>query len=259
MGGHRSSQHGGGHPDRPPLDRSGGVAKLHVTQTNLQRAWTTRQRSTREDWLEWMRRFSVELLRESPDPALRSCASFAQVYHPLARELFNAAFLSCWIELRPQYREYLVNALLSALKSPNIPPEILQALLNLAEYMEHDDKALPIDISQLSALATKCHAYAKALHYKELESASAEEPHLCTESLISINNKLGQPGAAKGILVHAREQAMQQGRHICMEVSWFEKLGQWDDALKLYAEKLKRDIQAGVPRLRSGAVRFDGA
>ena len=78
------------------VDRSGGVAaKLHVNQQNLQRSWTTRQRSTREDWLEWMRRFSVELLRESPDPALRSCASFAQVYHPLARELFNAAFLSC--------------------------------------------------------------------------------------------------------------------------------------------------------------------
>ena len=37
-----------------------------------------------------------------------------------------------------------VAALLSALESPNIPPEILQALLNLAEYMEHDDKALPI-------------------------------------------------------------------------------------------------------------------
>ena len=57
---------------------------------------------------------------------------------------------------------------------PSFPP----ALLNLAEYMEHDDKALPMDIHQLSALAAKCHAYAKALHYKELESASSDEPHL---------------------------------------------------------------------------------
>jgi hypothetical protein len=27
-----------------------------------------------------------------------------------------------------------------------MPPEILQILLNLAEFMEHDDKPLPIDI-----------------------------------------------------------------------------------------------------------------
>lgn len=31
-----------------------------------------------DDWLEWMRRFSVELLKESPSPALRSCSALAQ-------------------------------------------------------------------------------------------------------------------------------------------------------------------------------------
>jgi len=46
----------------------------------------------------------------------------------------------------------------AALASPTIPPEIVTALLNLAEFMEHDDKQLP--------LAEKCHAFAKALHYK---------------------------------------------------------------------------------------------
>jgi peptide chain release factor 1 len=38
-----------------------------------------------------MRRFSVELLRESPSPALRACCNVAVVYHPLARDLFNAS------------------------------------------------------------------------------------------------------------------------------------------------------------------------
>jgi FKBP12-rapamycin complex-associated protein len=40
-------------------------------------------------------------------------------------------------------------------------------LLNLAEFMEHDMEALPIDIRVLAHLAHKCHAHAKALHYKE--------------------------------------------------------------------------------------------
>ena len=44
-----------------------------------------------------------------------------------------------------------------------------QTLLNLAEFMEHNDKPLPIDIRKLGALAEKCHAYAKALHYREIE------------------------------------------------------------------------------------------
>ena len=66
---------------------------------------------------------------------------------------------------------------MSALKAPNIPPEIVSAILSLAEFMEHYDKALPIDIKTLGNHAESCHAYAKALHYKELEfmsDASAE-------------------------------------------------------------------------------------
>lgn len=35
-----------------------------------------------------------------------------------------------------------------------------------AEFMEHDDKRLPLDTRTLGALAEKCHAFAKALHYK---------------------------------------------------------------------------------------------
>ena len=36
-------------------------------------------------------------------------------------------------------------------------------------HVEHDDKALPIDIRTLAQHATRCHAFAKALHYKEIE------------------------------------------------------------------------------------------
>lgn len=55
----------------------------------------------------------------------------------------------------------------------------------------------------LGALAEKCHAYAKALHYKELEFKTS--PELCVEALISINNQLRQPEAAIGILTYAQQ------------------------------------------------------
>ncbi|TYZ66502.1 hypothetical protein PybrP1_008839 [[Pythium] brassicae (nom. inval.)] len=219
--------------------------RLHVNQQNLRRAWEASQRSTKEDWSEWMRRFSIELLRESPSAALRSCCALAQAYNPLARALFNPAFVSCWNELYEQYQDYLVRALETAFQSDTIPAEILQTLLNLAEFMEHDVEALPIDIRELGELAQKCHAYAKALHYKELEFHTS--PSTCIEALISINNQLGQPEAAVGILKYAQQHHQSV---IQVKETWFEKLQDWRAALALYDRKLR----AADPTTTAGAA-----
>jgi FKBP12-rapamycin complex-associated protein len=88
------------------------------------------------------------------------------------------------------YREQLVRSLEAAFASPTIPPEILATLLNLAEFMEHDEKPLPMEIRTLGALAEKCHAFAKALHYKEREFETS--PTTTVEALIHINNQLHQ-------------------------------------------------------------------
>ncbi|KAH9264533.1 hypothetical protein BASA83_012004 [Batrachochytrium salamandrivorans] len=205
--------------------------KLPVNQQQLKKAWETSQRSTRDDWQEWIRRFSVELLRESPSHALRACADLAGTYYPLARELFNPAFVSCWGELYEQFQEELVKSLETALTSPNIPPETLQTLLHLAEFMEHDDKALPIDIRTLGMHAIKCHAYAKALHYKELEFIS-DSLDSTVEALISINHQLQQPDSAIGIITHARHN-----KTIELKEAWLEKLNRWDDGLVAYERK----------------------
>jgi hypothetical protein len=42
---------------------SGPPKKLHVSQENLQKAWSASQRSTKEDWMAWMRGLSIELLK----------------------------------------------------------------------------------------------------------------------------------------------------------------------------------------------------
>eukprot|EP00003_Mantamonas_plastica_P010783 TRINITY_DN2025_c0_g1_i1.p1 TRINITY_DN2025_c0_g1~~TRINITY_DN2025_c0_g1_i1.p1 ORF type:complete len:2240 (+),score=782.23 TRINITY_DN2025_c0_g1_i1:702-7421(+) len=211
--------------------QSNDVKKLHVNQLNLKKAWEAEQRSTREDWMEWMRRFSVELLRESPSPTLRSCSALAQVYPPLARELFNASFVSCWTELFDQFQDELVKSLETAMTSENIPPEILQALLNLAEFMEHDDKPLPIQTELLGHLAETCNAYAKALHYKEIEFHNNHDPETI-EALISINNQLQLSEAAVGVLLFAQEK-----QNVELKESWYEKLNRWDEALDGYETK----------------------
>ncbi|CAG8550536.1 9156_t:CDS:10, partial [Ambispora leptoticha] len=132
----------------------------------------------------------------------------------------------------------LVQCLISALRSPNIPPEIVSTILNLAEFMEHYDKSLPIDIPMLGSYAENCHAYAKALHYKELQFL-AEPSTETIEKLIQINNQLQLPDAAIGILTHAQQNPSLQG--LQLKENWYEKLNRWEDALAAYERKRIED------------------
>lgn len=143
----------------------------------------------------------------------------------LPRDLFNAAFVSCWSELNEDQQDELIRSIELALTSQDIA-EVTQTLLNLAEFMEHSDKVemllgssfecwhggyfvwsswllcnthpafgvcapsqgpLPLrddnGIVLLGERAAKCRAYAKALHYKELEFQKGPTPAIL-ESLI---------------------------------------------------------------------------
>ncbi|KAF8749146.1 Atypical PIKK FRAP protein kinase, partial [Rhizoctonia solani] len=225
-----------GDEDRNEPSAAPESTKMAVNQQHLKQAWDTSQVRSREDWLEWIRRLAVEFMKESPSHALRACMSLADVHIPLARELFNAAFVSCWTELFDQYQEDLVRSIETAITSPNIPPEIIHILLNLAEFMEVDDKSLPIEAKILGEYAYSYHAYAKALHYKELESFQGRSPSIY-ESLIGINTQLQQHDAALGTLVVARE--LYDSKH----EEWYEKLGKWEDALQAYNRKIGEEAE----------------
>ncbi|XP_058788970.1 serine/threonine-protein kinase mTOR isoform X2 [Phymastichus coffea] len=229
------------------------IKKLNVSASNLQKAWTATRRVSKDDWLEWLRSLSIGLLKESPSPALRSCWALAQTYSQLPRDLFNAAFVSCWSELDETHRAELISTLQQALTVPDLP-EISQTILNIAEFMEHCDKGpLPLDIRILGERAMHCRAYAKALHYKE-DEFHKNRSSAVFESLISINNKLQQKEAAEGLLEYVMNQQQQQQQEnkgnqqegkqeLKVQVRWYEKLHNWDKALHLYRERLEVDAQ----------------
>ena len=220
-------------------------ASRSINADQLKKCWDAGQRATEADWQEWMRRFSLGVLVGSPQPALHYCAALAQVFQPLARALFNSAFISCWAQISEDTKNHLLRSLESALQSETIPAAIMQSLLNLAEFMEHDDSPLPIDIRELGKHALKCHAYAKALHYKELEFQIA--PQACISHLIAINNNLELPEAAKGVV----EYAMQQNESdIELQPLWYEKLGKWQQALAAYEHRAHVEAR----RLAKGGI-----
>lgn len=133
-------------------------------------------------------------------------------------------------------QEDLVRCIEHAIASPNVPAELIHILLNLAEFMEHDDRPLPIDIQVLGELAMNYHAYAKALHYKEIQFFSEPTSTAIVESLINVNTKLQQHDAAWGTLMAARDRH-DMTRH----ERWYEKLGRWGDALEAYNRRLDED------------------
>ncbi|CAO1620602.1 unnamed protein product [Sympodiomycopsis kandeliae] len=209
----------------------GETTKMSVNQLHLKQAWDTSKVSTAEDWREWLRRMAVEFMRESPSHALRACRGLADVYHPLAYTLMNTAFVSCWPELFSHYQDDLVRAIETAFDASEIPDDVIMRLLNLAEFMEHDHKALPINIRLLGQKAYQFHSYAKSLHYYEAMFLSEPSADI-VESLIDINSRLGNQDAAFGTLTYAREQL-----DIIHHEEWFEKLGRWEEALVAYDRK----------------------
>ncbi|KAK6628142.1 hypothetical protein RUM43_001953 [Polyplax serrata] len=222
----------------PTQSESTSFKRLHVSAVNLQRAWTASRRVSKDDWLEWLRRLSIELLKESPSPALKSCWALAQTYSQLPRDLFNAAFVSCWTELNDSLQKELIQSLEQALLVPDLP-ELTQTILNLAEFMDHcDNKALPIDPVLLGERAMHCRAYAKALHYKEEEFHRQKAPNAQVyEALISINNKLQEKEAAVGLLEHILS-TQGAGEPLRDQEIWYEKLHNWEKAKTAYQERL---------------------
>ena len=240
---------------------------LPINMDVLRRAWDitgSRACSTADDWNEWLRRLGVELLRESPSPALRSCCILGAAHAPFAAVLFNAAFTAVWCELPDDARDSLASSIETAMKSPTAPTPLLASLLALAEFMEHAERPFPFEVRTLSALAERVGAFAQALYYKEMENGTGAPGGDMVEALISINNHLEQPEAAVGILKFAQMQAagvapygvraahaigppallgtappgavppIAAGSDAAIAEGWFEKLGRWEDALAAY-------------------------
>jgi FKBP12-rapamycin complex-associated protein len=125
------------------------------------------------------------------------------------------------------------------------PVDVIHRVLDLAEYMEREHKALPIDPEVLGNAALAISSWAQALHYKELDYFKDSTAEVI-ESLLTINASLRERDAAFGTLHIAREQY-----DVRMHETWYEKLGKWQEALTVYESKLDHDS----PFVQLGKIR----
>lgn len=222
-------------------DRENSTQQINMT--NLETAWALSGRNNASDLIQWMGRLTIELIRQSPSPILRSCATLAKTYRPLAEELFNTSFHSIWEELfQNQYSQEiitdipLITGMEIALESNQIPKNIMIALLNLAEFMDMQDQRLPIDMELLARRAQDANMFAKCLRFREIQFSSKNmvPSFECIDGMVSINNQLGLPDRAIGILRYLRLKYPM----IEIQPRWLEKLLRYEDAYMAYEQDI---------------------
>ena len=252
---------------------------LRVDQVTLQQAWEVIP-ATEDEWSEWIKQFGRALLKESTSPALRACSLLAEVHAPIVRELFNAAFVSCWEELYLGTQDELVDYFEHALNDRSrTTREITRALLNLAEFMDSMHKGpLPISTSTLAKSSVSIQAYAKALRYKETEfkrfgyhnalASSGKRDDTGNEvlrrgrtesmmtslsqqlvntiaDLVEINTALQQHEAALGCLAWTVKVPSTAKMLETITPALNEKLGHWEKALGQYTQVEQQAMPRG--------------
>lgn len=216
-------------------------SSFKLDPASLEQAWALAGRNSSTDLEKWMRRLSLELIRQSPSAIIRGCADIAKTHQPLAEELFNISFNCMWDELNEAdssvvlHDSTLIRSIELALWSKNTTEKITNSLLHLSEFMDMQDKSLPLDVRLLGKRSEDANMYAKSLRYRELESNSAYIPPSgeCIEALITVNNQLGLEDRAAGVL----KTVINLYPSITIEPLWLEKLSRWDDARISYLEE----------------------
>ncbi|BFU19876.1 fkbp-rapamycin associated protein frap putative [Entamoeba histolytica] len=210
------------------------------------------QRSKKEEWSDWVEKISLVFLKSNPSRILSRCEDIANNSNStVARDLFNCTFYSVYIAQDQKQRNELIQKMKIALTQPTITHEAVSLILNLAEFLEHEGLIEPM--IEFGDKAKAIGAYAKALHYKEIEfkglknkesqvrrntlgEEETTEEQAIFEELIGLNNQLQRQDAASGLIQMAEKQNQMK-----LNSTWYAKLGMWHKALNKLEEESKKE------------------
>lgn len=221
----------------------------YIIEEALVRKWAVESHFRGNDWVNWITDLCSAMFQHSGCPAFRACVRMSEVHPSFTKNLFNAAFLSCWTSpLSQMTKAYINDSFMTAISSPTIPLNVLQSLLNLIEYMDHDEKPLSAAPDKLAVTASRCGALAKAIRYREqsyrlhLVGEPAELRHEVDgdNGLIAIYEKLGHIESAVGTVYHYEQTTGDR-----VTEQWYEKLQRWDNALAVY-ESVDASLDVGT-------------
>ena len=125
--------------------RTDDQVKYTIRTDKLRQHWTQATQRNAKDLPMWLNKFQQLVLEQSPVYPLKAMGTcLAQVLPSIPRDLFNASFISCWSELNALDRHNLTGALTYVLQVCD-KPDVIQIILNLAEFRNHCDLKLKLE------------------------------------------------------------------------------------------------------------------
>ncbi|KAA6394960.1 MAG: hypothetical protein EZS28_009509 [Streblomastix strix] len=225
---------------------------------------------TEGDIVEFQNNFTLKLINSSHHPSIKLSYKSTVNNHPLLHQLLPHVFAAMWDCLfQKNANKELDNITLQLeklLSKENLPSEVGINILNLDEFMERRETPIPFNLDLLSRIAIKCQMIPAALRYKEMETVSKIRLDINTQfpvwhSLISTRvgdqnctadqiyfldddddkqqddeYSLREDDACIGIVQFGEEMFQQQ-----VDAWKHEKMRNWDEAEKLYRQKLDKD------------------
>lgn len=86
---------------------------------------------------DYVKEIFIDLLNDTQSTALKAFLNISRSYDQLPKDVFNAAFYSCWT-IDKDSQPKIVKDLERVLKTDSVP-EVVTVILNLVEFMDHTD------------------------------------------------------------------------------------------------------------------------
>jgi len=187
-------------------------------------------------WLFWNDETFSALVRNSVSRAISACRPLAERHSKLRETIYPLAFVLYYIHVIDIIPEKLYSLFDVVFHAPNIPRSILMCFLSSIELIEVLGMQLPVKHSLISNCAMKFGVLYLSLRASEAIFDKGETEII--ERLITLNQSLGLPLAANGIL----RQSQIRGYPIKQDLM-AEKLGLWEDSMRILDKLLMASPQ----------------
>ena len=207
---------------------------LPITEAKIRDSAQVQNVSSKDDWLDWFRTLSLDILQQSPYLVYRCVSvhlnspSLAERCQTFVREILNSAFRAAWTHFSPNLKKVIGESFEAALGFQSTPDDVVLSILQLAEYMDVSGQPLAIPVGQLSSVAKEHGVLAKALRWKESEYRAS--PEGAASILISLYTASEQNESAVGLL--NSETGTEESKALLIQSSLI-RLGRYAEALEL--------------------------
>lgn len=184
-------------------------------------------------WLKWANEFFGMIVKNSDIRAIASCENIIDKHSGLADALYPIALALFYYQYKSNGIEKVEKIFKVIFKSNHVPRNVVRHFLGSLEFMEVLGTKIPISLPVVCEKAQAADRIAQSLRYSEILFDECDNSQ--TERLITINQQLGLPLAARAVLFIANERGFTKQTVLA------EKLGLWEEALKLYNKEEEKD------------------